>query len=116
MKLHKYINKYCIVQKRMAADLGITEGYLSGIINGKRTPSLKLAKDIEEYCNYEVSRLELLYPDEDWPSIAAAMTNHSGQKNPLETQDVMPKHEAKPTAIVSFLKRDQVLDIIRGVK
>lgn len=108
MKLHTYINKYNIVQKKMATDLDVTEGYLSGIVNGKRTPSPDLAREIEKYCNYEVSRLELLYPDEDWPSV---MPEIQPAKFP-ETKET----NLKPTAIVSLPKRDQVLNIIRGVK
>lgn len=105
MKPSEYVKKNKIVQKDMATDLGITEGYLSSIIQGKRTPSTDLAKKFEKYCNYEVSRLELLYPDEDWSNLQIVQ---APKKAPTEIKRTT-------TAILPTSARDQVLDIIRGI-
>ncbi len=102
MKPKEYIRKYKIKQKQMAKDLDITPGYLSGIINGTRTPSLDLACQIEKYFNYEVSRLELLYPNEDWNIL----------KNPIP----LPSPSSAPATIISSDTKKKVLDIIRGSK
>jgi len=64
MKLNEYLRKNNISKKEFAKRVGVARMYLHHVIAKRNTPSPNLAKKIEKATNYEVSRLELLYPDE----------------------------------------------------
>ena len=51
--------------KQFAAQVEISDAYLSHIIAGHRRPSPRLAQRIEEATDGQVTRLELLYPKEN---------------------------------------------------
>lgn len=56
-----------IHQKDMAAAIGIKPSSLSMILSGKTKPSLEVASTIEKLTNGEISRMDLLYPEESGP-------------------------------------------------
>jgi transcriptional regulator with XRE-family HTH domain len=60
MKLKEYLSKHLISQHRFASLLGITHSHIGHIVNGRRAPSLFLAKQIEEVTNGEVSVYDLI--------------------------------------------------------
>jgi DNA-binding transcriptional regulator YdaS (Cro superfamily) len=53
-----------IHQKDMALTIGIKPSSLSMILSGKTKPSLEIASLIEKITNGEITRMDLLYPDE----------------------------------------------------
>jgi transcriptional regulator with XRE-family HTH domain len=53
-----------IHQKDMADTIGIKPSSLSMILSGKTKPSLEVASRIEQITNGEITRMDLLYPDE----------------------------------------------------
>lgn len=66
MHLDEYIflNRKIFDADELAQQLEITRTHLISISSKRRTPSLKLAKKIEENTEGKVSRLEVLYPEE----------------------------------------------------
>jgi DNA-binding transcriptional regulator YdaS (Cro superfamily) len=59
MKLREYLDTYGLKHVNFANKLGISRAVLSNIITGTTIPSLKLALEIEEATNGEVSCEEL---------------------------------------------------------
>lgn len=53
-----------IHQKDMAETIGIKPSSLSMILSGKTKPSLEIASRIEQLTNGEITRMDLLYPEE----------------------------------------------------
>jgi transcriptional regulator with XRE-family HTH domain len=53
-----------IHQKDMAETIGIKPSSLSMILSGKTKPSLEVASRIEQITNGEITRMDLLYPEE----------------------------------------------------
>jgi len=51
-------------QVKLAKNLGIHQVYLSSVFNGHRRPSPDLARRIEQATGGQVTRMELLYPEE----------------------------------------------------
>jgi transcriptional regulator with XRE-family HTH domain len=53
-----------IHQKDMAEQIGIKPSSLSMILSGKTKPSLEVASKIEMLTHGEITRMDLLYPEE----------------------------------------------------
>lgn len=64
MRLDVYLKIHEISQIQMAKKLGITKAYMHELSSRKKSPSRVMAKKIEEITKGEVTRLELLYPEE----------------------------------------------------
>jgi DNA-binding transcriptional regulator YdaS (Cro superfamily) len=64
MTLQSWIRIMGIRQKEMAESLNLSPSYLSEIITGKKKVTPDIARRIEEYSHGEVSRLEVLYPND----------------------------------------------------
>lgn len=74
MRLKFYMKRYNVTESQLAQEAGCTQGYISQIANGKRTPSPDMALNISKACERiaaarsdlmpeKVTVLELLYPD-----------------------------------------------------
>jgi len=64
MRLDIYLKTNGISQRDLAEKVKITATHMNLIANRRCTPSKKVAKVIEEMTNGEVTRMELLYPEE----------------------------------------------------
>lgn len=64
MKLDLWLFMNKITKKDFAARLQVSRGHLQEIVSGKRKPSVKLAKKIEELTEGKVSKEEVLFPEE----------------------------------------------------
>lgn len=64
MDLRTWLKMKGIMQKDFAQAMGIKPSSLSLILQGKIRPRLPVALRIEEYTQGEVSRIDLLYPQE----------------------------------------------------
>lgn len=64
MDLDYWLFKNKITKTDFAKTLGISRGHLQGVISGKLSPSVKLAKKIEEATEGKVSKEKLLFPEE----------------------------------------------------
>jgi DNA-binding XRE family transcriptional regulator len=62
MDLDEYLFRKRISQTDFAKDLGISRNHLGEILRGRRTPSVKLAKKIEELTQGEVTREQAMFP------------------------------------------------------
>lgn len=62
MDLDEYLFRKKISQTDFALKLGVSRNHLGEIIRGRRTPSVKLAKKIEELTKGEVTREEAMFP------------------------------------------------------
>ena len=69
MKLKEWLQKEEISQVDFAKLIGVSQYYLSRIINGKNVPSRKLAMWIELYTKKQVIATELLFPNTDTDDI-----------------------------------------------
>jgi transcriptional regulator with XRE-family HTH domain len=54
MKLKDYLEKNHVTQAELARKIGCSLGMVSSLVNGKRTPSIHMARRIEEATEYEV--------------------------------------------------------------
>lgn len=66
MKLNEYLFRTKTTKKDFAEKVGISRGYLQHLLSGIKSPSVKLAKQIEEATGGKVTKEELLFP-EDYP-------------------------------------------------
>ncbi len=64
VRLDEYLFKTKTTKTAFAQQLGISRGYLQHILSGIKTPSVKLAKKIEEMTEGKVSKEEVLFPEE----------------------------------------------------
>lgn len=55
--LREYFDQTGTRQEEVAADLGISGGHLSNIVNGKRVPRLRLAMKISEVTNVPIQAI-----------------------------------------------------------
>lgn len=62
MDLDEYLFRKRISQTDFAKDLVISRNHLGEILRGRRTPSVKLAKKIEELTQGEVTREQAMFP------------------------------------------------------
>jgi len=62
MRLEEWIEKEGITQKAFAEKIGVTEGFVSHLIKGRRTPSAALIQKIEGATKFEVLFWDLLPP------------------------------------------------------
>ena len=62
MKLRDFMNKMGLTERAFAQNLGISQQHLNFIIQGKRNPSLEIARMIESETLGEVSISELFSP------------------------------------------------------
>jgi transcriptional regulator with XRE-family HTH domain len=62
--LHYFRLRQRLSQAQLAAMIGVSQGYIAHIENGRRRPSPDIAKLLEEMTQGEVSRNALLYPKE----------------------------------------------------
>ena len=63
MKLLEYLKKYRVTQRSFAKQVGVTEAYISQILNGLRSPSIRLAGKIEDKTEGNVTFKDLLEED-----------------------------------------------------
>lgn len=63
MKLADYLKKNALTHENFSKRVGVTRPVITQIIGGKRNPSLKLVKRIEEETNGEVGFHDLFNPD-----------------------------------------------------
>lgn len=64
MKLDEYLFRMKTTKKDFAEKVGISRGYLQHLLSGIKSPSVKLAKKIEEATGGKVTKEELLFPEE----------------------------------------------------
>jgi hypothetical protein len=64
MTLQSWIKITGTRQKEMAENLNLSTSYLSEIVTGKKKATPDIARRIEEYSHGEVTRLEILYPND----------------------------------------------------
>lgn len=62
MDLDEYLFRKKISQTNFANELGISRNHLGEILRGRRSPSVKLAKKIEELTEGEVTKEEAMFP------------------------------------------------------
>ena len=64
------LKTYCKVENikfnELARKLGLSAPFITQIIKGDRRPSPEIAQKIEEKTGGQVTRMELLYPNEDF--------------------------------------------------
>jgi len=63
MKLADYLKKNDLTHENFSKKVGVTRPVITQILGGKRNPSLKLVKRIEEETNGEVGFHDLFNPD-----------------------------------------------------
>ena len=63
--MQKWLKMKNITQDLFAKALNIHYSTLSRIVTGSRKPSLKLAQKIEKATNGAVTKMELLFPDDN---------------------------------------------------
>lgn len=64
MKLKEWLKKNNVTQTKMGVDFKTSSSFINNISMNRQPVGKKLAKRIEEYTDGEVTRLELLYPEE----------------------------------------------------
>lgn len=62
--LHRFRLKQKLSQAQLALLVGVSQGYIAHIENGRRRPSPDIAKRLEKETSGEVTRDQLLYPEE----------------------------------------------------
>lgn len=67
MRLRKYLDRNGLTQTKFAESLDVSGVYFNKIVNGKRTPSKKLALKIEQMTGGKVRLRELLFPSTHTP-------------------------------------------------
>jgi DNA-binding transcriptional regulator YdaS (Cro superfamily) len=70
MDLKTWLSSKGVVQKKLADELGLSPSYFSELLSGKRRFNPKLSRKVEELTKGEVSRMELLYPDQESPHMS----------------------------------------------
>jgi len=68
MKINEYCKEKGLTQKTLAKELKITPAFLSQLINGHRNPSPAMALQIEQITKGAITRMELLYPEQQLES------------------------------------------------
>jgi len=63
MELKSWLKKNRVTQVAFASHLGVTQFYLSKILNGKYYPSRSLAINIETLTNGEVLAQDIMFPN-----------------------------------------------------
>lgn len=63
-KLEIYLFEIAQTKKAFAETVGIDPGHLHSILRGRRRPSVKLARKIEEATDGKVTKEELLFPED----------------------------------------------------
>lgn len=64
MQLAEYLFRKKIKQTEFARRVGVSRVHLGEILRGRRRPSIGLAKKIEQATDGDVSKEELLFPEE----------------------------------------------------
>lgn len=64
MQLAEYLFQHKIKQTEFAKIIGASRVHIGEILRGRRRPSVKLAKRIEELTNGKVPKEGLLFPEE----------------------------------------------------
>lgn len=62
MDLDEYLFRKRISQTQFANELGVSRTHLGEILRGRRSPSVKLSKKIEELTKGEVTKEEAMFP------------------------------------------------------
>ncbi|HYQ90601.1 MAG TPA: helix-turn-helix transcriptional regulator [Candidatus Competibacteraceae bacterium] len=62
--LYRFRIKHKLSQAQLAALVGVSQGYIAHIENGRRRPSPDVAKRLEAKASGEFTRDQLLYPEE----------------------------------------------------
>lgn len=62
MDLDEYLFRKRVSQTDFAKELWISRNHLGEILRGRRSPSVKLAKKIEELTKNEVTKEETMFP------------------------------------------------------
>ena len=63
MELREYLFKHRKTQTEMAKQLGVSTNHLSQIVRNERRPSIELAIKIEKLTEGEVTKEELIFPN-----------------------------------------------------
>lgn len=64
MQLAEYLFRKKIKQTEFAKTVGVSRVHLGEILRGRRRPSISLARRIEQATEGDVSKEELLFPEE----------------------------------------------------
>jgi transcriptional regulator with XRE-family HTH domain len=65
MSFKKYLDDNDVNYSKVAIRLGVSRSYLNLLLNGKRYPSIDLARKIEEYTNGKIKWHTLVKPRTD---------------------------------------------------
>ena len=65
MKLQAWQKEQNISNIELASMIGVHFSYITYLHNGKRRPSPELAAKIEQVTKSQVTRMELLYPEQE---------------------------------------------------
>ena len=63
MKLQEYLKQKDVTQTSFASSVGVAQSHINNIIRGKKSPSPKLTKKIEEMTDGKVSFEDLFNPE-----------------------------------------------------
>ena len=63
MRLSEYLKNTSLTQEKFANLVGVTRTFITNILNGKRNPSIQLARRIEEVTDGQVPLKDLLHPE-----------------------------------------------------
>ena len=63
MKLLEYLKKHNITQRSFSAKVGVTEAYISQILKGTRSPSIRLIQRISKETDRKVTIDDLANPE-----------------------------------------------------
>lgn len=62
MNLEEYLKKHSLTHKEFAETIGVSQSYITRIVNGKKNPSVALMRHIIELTNGEVTVGDLFNP------------------------------------------------------
>ena len=100
MHLKVWIRSRGLLQRDVAEILGISPSYLSEIVTRKKRPAPELAKKIENLTENQVTRIELMYPEElqgvsgDKNSAQGTPLTWEKRKELVDKYDMQEKHRA----------------------
>ncbi|HDM32387.1 MAG TPA: XRE family transcriptional regulator [Deltaproteobacteria bacterium] len=65
MKLKTWLKMNNVTQRQASEALGISKGYFSEIVTGKKRPNPDLARKIERFTGGHITTMDLIYPGRD---------------------------------------------------
>lgn len=60
MELSEYLKKHFLTQKEFGRKVGVSQSHITNILSGRKSPSIRLTKRIEEETNGNVGLDDLL--------------------------------------------------------